>query len=792
MNEVLVGRGKEDHPLIAFVGMNPGREELKAGQPFVGPSGKYLSTICKEVGIDEEQCYFTNAVKESTPKNREPNTQEAKKWRPHLIEELQRVHPKVVVPLGNFAYTETCGRSGISRAAGQPRSLHSRFAPLDSAVVPCNHPAAALRNPSYREPIVQALRFAWRLATGTAATVDTKIVWVDKLTNKEAMEKVVKTIEAEPVLSYDIETNARDFEDPDFTVYLIAISTGEWTFVFGPADRCVRMGAILVGLSKSKTVGHNAIRFDAEGLSRIEPQACKTLRYTTNDTMLLDYLVDENVASHALEPCCHRVLGLEQWKGMVDWSWYDTPAEEIPWQTAVEYVAKDASATLALYQSLLPIVESDPGLLRVYDILRGASPAFVQVERRGVYVRRDVAKQQIEERFQPEMDQALGVLRTLVGRDSFNPNSYKQVAEALQTLGAGGVWWSGGKFSTNEFALKTLANLYPAEHPISQFCAQMLRFRGARVVISTFLKKYMDLAGEDSRIYPGYGLTTTVTGRTSSFKPNYENVPRDKNVRVMIGVPEGKTLLQADYSQAELRLGAMVSQEQNMLAAYREGRDLHTSFAQYILGREEVTKEERTSAKIANFLLLYGAEEQTFIENALKEYDLIVSKQEATRIRDAFHAMWPGLGPWYEQTIKTLKEQGYVQSVIGQKRRLPGIYASDLHTREEAARQGINFLVQSPVAHLGILAATMLVNKLAREFEGVYVCGFVHDAIHLEVPDSLLTDVALRVKEIMEKEVLDYLDTMGAWITVPLVADCEAGPSWGELKKMTLPTLTSA
>lgn len=797
MQAVTAGRGKTNRPLLAIVGMNPGKEECKQGLPFVGASGQILSEFLRRAGVDEADCYFTNVVKNATPGNREPTITEAKEWREHFIKEIQDVRPKVIVPLGSFAAKEVAQGGKISETQGQPTKPLSRLR-LDEGtqVVPSYHPAAALRNPSYGEAIVRALSFAASLGSGRGLEISPKIVWVEKLKDPEAMQNVTNQILQAKVITYDIETNARDVLDPLLCVYLVAIDVGEWTFVFGPQHNAVIMGTSLLVpssrgkdlvLAPQKYVGHNAIRFDAPVLQRVLP-AVSGLEYCTDDTMLLDYLLDENAASHALEAACFRVLGAQPWKDIVTWSWHDTPPENIPWERAVEYCARDARATRLLYDNLMPRL--DNGSKRVYTLLRGAAPALQSVERNGVFIDRDYARSQ-NQKLTEEIDDTRQKLRVMVKDPSFNPNSSSQVRNVLfKTLGVRPPRITvGGNPSTDEESLKLI--MASADDTTRSFAKGLLSFREAVKLKSTYFEPYLTLLGDDSRIHPGYGLTTTKTGRTSSFRPNFENVPRASFVRKLIAAPPGKVFLSADFSQLELRIAAQVANEKNMLAAFVRGDDLHSLFAQKITGRQNVTKEERYAAKVGNFLLLYGGEEYTFQRQALLNYDLSLTMEQCTMYRNVFYESWPGLPEWHRIVSEEIIKTGQVRSITGQIRRLPQIYAQDRPTKLEALRKGINFTVQNPAAHLGILALTLCVQEFGGDPDTIVV-GFVHDAICLETVPDKLNDVATKVVDIMERRVVQSL----AWldpenpvnITVPLKADIEVGPSWGELKKMTLPS----
>lgn len=193
----------------------------------------------------------------------------------------------------------------------------------------------------------------------------------------------------------------------------------------------------------------------------------------------------------------------------------------------------------------------------------------------------------------------------------------------------------------------------------------------------------------------------------------------------------------------------------------------------------EVTDDERTFAKNANFGFIYGADEETFIVQSLKNNDLNVSWDQAHIIREAFFRTWPGFGPWYANVYQILDRRESVRSLFGRVRRLPGIHAQDEYTRLAALREGINFCVQSTASDVTLLAAILIHRS------GLPLVGYIHDAVLLEVPAGVAEAVAARVKEIMETAVLDHIRSIwGYTFRVPIRADVEISTVWGE-KKLT-------
>jgi DNA polymerase-1 len=259
-----------------------------------------------------------------------------------------------------------------------------------------------------------------------------------------------------------------------------------------------------------------------------------------------------------------------------------------------------------------------------------------------------------------------------------------------------------------------------------------------------------------------------------------QTLPRDPIMRSLVTAQPGGALISADYSAIELRLLAMLAPEERMRAAFAAGDDLHRLFAAKLTGRgpSDVTGPERTSAKIANFLLGYGGGAYTLQQNAIREYDFFWTMEETQRIYDAYHEQWPGLfANYYPAVAEELKRDARVRSLTGRIRHLPEINGYDTSKREGALRQAINFKVQSLAGDLALSAC-----HLAQD-AGLPLVGFVHDSIMLDVPtppdhpETLLTAERLRV--IMSEEAPAYLTKhFGIEWTVSFPVEVKIGETW--------------
>lgn len=800
---------------IMLVGQNPGREEIRTGAPFVGPSGQLLDTVLESTGIRRDTVYVSNAVKCYTERNQEPPKKSISSCRSYLAEEIRQVTPSVIVAMGNTALQSLTGSGRVLSKMGQVLALNDKsFGDTAIPVLPAPHPAYILKgNLQAKEDLIRALSRAGALITGEASSARPNLLRIPNLESavcqkpsehslESLTNSISKAISKAPTISFDIETNGRELSDPQFKIYLIGMDDGNQVTVWGPSPDAIAQASdlLLSRMTSGKlTVGHSAVRFDTPALNApaqthtfiaattptVWPTVW-TLQRKTQDTLLLAHLANENRSSYALEALSQIILGYPAWKGMVSWNWRDTPEEDIPWDIAAEYNAYDCRSTFLLWQKLSPTLD-DSQLRNLYEnVYKPTTAALGLIEDNGVYVRRDILQTTVTE-LVAARERAKATLQALYtpSKGEFNPNSPKQVAHVLFDLLKLKPHHYSAKTaapSTDELSVKMLAQ---TGGPIAQeFVQALLDYRENGKLISTYLLPYSRMTSDEQpRIFPGYSITTTVTCRSSSFNPNLQNVPRDKRIRKVIGAPPGKTFLQADYSMLELRVAAHVAREKKMIAAICEGKDLHRLTAATVCGKDpaDVTDKERTEmGKIPNFSLLYCAEVQTFIDNAFKDYGIRFSRAEATAIRDGFYASWPDLEPWYGRCADEIKATQQIRSITGQIRRLPQIQSTNIPDKTEALRMGINFCVQNPAAHTAEIALWMATERFNRTKDRLVV-GFIHDAIQLELPEAFVDETAAELRQIMEQEVPAFLaNEFGINLEVPLVADIGVGPSWGE------------
>jgi DNA polymerase-1 len=430
------------------------------------------------------------------------------------------------------------------------------------------------------------------------------------------------------------------------------------------------------------------------------------------------------------------------------------------------------------------------------------------IEREGHFVNLEKFHK-TEEELKVKLELTEAKLNRTLGR-AINWNSPAQVAKALYgDLGLiPKVFTDKNAPSTGEAALAEL------NHPIVDI---LIEYRSHQKFLSTYIegwKEYM----VGPYLYLGTKLHGTVTGRYSS---RLHQVPRDGTIRNLIEAPPGWTFVQGDLSQAELRVAAIVSGDPELIRCYAENIDVHwrttigvlrlggsdedlrmarETAAKYTLTPPENImevldllerlgpdtcveldkrwKEKRKQSKGINFGYLYGMGAMKFCEYAKLRYDWEVPVHQSQDIRNGFFATYAQLQPWHERQRELVRIDGFVRSLSGRKRRLPGIWSPDKMMKAECERQAINSPVQGFIGDLKVMGMLDIYYQLQVPTHGekIRIKGEVHDAILMWIKTEHLQEMLPLVKQCMEKPT--WLDNFGVKLPVPIVADLEVGP-WG-------------
>ena len=498
-----------------------------------------------------------------------------------------------------------------------------------------------------------------------------------------------------------------------------------------------QMGGIdLVGkdliLHDSKTSMH---RFDDMGLA---------FGKCVSDTALAAYDLNPSQTDYPVSKLATNYLGLSVDDG-------DAGAcAEVVWLLQAELTVElEKNGMTALYHDIeLPLC----------DVLYRMEKAGVAIDR-----------QQLAQ-FGQMLTQRIDECEKLVygySEEPFNINSTKQLGELLfDKLGLPPVKKTKTGYSTNAEVLEKLKD----KHPI---IPAIMDYRMLTKLKSTYAEGLMKVICEDGRIRTTFQNLVTATGRLSSTEPNLQNIPvrtdLGAEIRKMFVPKEGYVLVDADYSQIELRVLAHIADDPVMQEAFKSGMDIHTVTASQVFGvaPEEVTPLQRRHAKAVNFGIVYGISEYSLSE------DIGVSFYEAKNYIESYLEKYSGVRAYMKQVVADAREQGYTQTLYGRKRYIPELKASNFNIRQGAERIALNTPIQGTAADLIKLAMIRVDKALAEKFPEAKLLLQVHDELIVECPEAIAREVAELVSREMEQV---------ASLKVPLTAEAKIGKSWFEAK----------
>lgn len=454
------------------------------------------------------------------------------------------------------------------------------------------------------------------------------------------------------------------------------------------------------------------------------------------DTELAAYVLDPTESGYDLGKLTKRYLGAE-----------------LP----------EARAALELMAPMRAKLAENGAEKLYFDIELPLCQVLAEMERAGFLVDRK-ALADFGESLTAGIDALQRGIWELAGHE-FNINSPKQLGEVLfdeLMLPAGKKTKTG--WSTNADILEKLIG----KHPI---IGDILEYRMLTKLKSTYADGLLKVISADGRIHTNFRMTVTATGRLSSTEPNLQNIPVRRElgaqIRRMFVAAPGCVLVDADYSQIELRLLAHISGDETMQNAFKSGEDIHAVTASQVFGLPlaEVTPAQRSSAKAVNFGIVYGISAFSLAQ------DIKVSPAEARAYIDAYMQKYHGVREYMDRVIAEAKERGYVETLFGRRRPVPELKASNFNTRSFGERVARNMPIQGTAADIIKLAMVNVRRRLRAEGMEARLILQVHDELIAECPEREAERVAALLEEEMERAVT---------LSVPLTAEAHSGHSWAE------------
>ncbi len=587
-----------------------------------------------------------------------------------------------------------------------------------------------------------------------------------------ALDDLLRRLESAELISADTETDSVDAMQARLVGLSFAVESGHGWYVpvahdyLGAPEQLkwevvrAKLKAVLEDPAKAK-VGQHA-KYDINVLAN-HGVMLQGLAY---DTMLESYVLDAAGQRHDMDTLAEKYLGHRtihfadvagKGKGQLTFN-------QVALDKAAEYSAEDADITLRLHQALYPRVCEIDALKQVFDTLEmPLVPVLAQMERNGVGI-----DGKLLVRISGELAGRMEELQAQVWQQAggeFNLGSPKQLQailyDKLQLPVLGRT--PKGDPSTAEDVLEELA----AQHPLPKL---LLEWRGLSKLRSTYADNLpKQINPRTGRIHTSYHQAVAATGRLSSSDPNLQNIPvrtaEGRRIRQAFIAEPGNALLSIDYSQIELRLMAHFSGDERLQDAFRRGLDIHQATAAEVWGLppDQVSSDQRRSAKAVNFGLIYG------ISAFGLARQLGIPRGEAQDTIDRFFARYPGVKRFMDGTREQARQQGYVETLFGRRLYLPYIHSRNGAQRQYAERTAINAPLQGTAADLIKLAMIEVAGWLTQRAPAVRMIMQVHDELVFEGAEAELRELAPAIAGRMCKVKA---------LAVPLVADWGMGANW--------------
>ena len=599
----------------------------------------------------------------------------------------------------------------------------------------------------------------------------------DTVLTRSALAAWVEKLQSATLFALDTETTSLDALQARLVGLSFAVAPGEAAYVPVAHDYLDAP----VQLSVDEVL--DALRPLLEDADR--PKVMQNLKYDTQvlagygitlrgvryDTMLESYVFNSTGSRHDMDSLARYYLGHEtiHYQDIAGKGAKQLPFNQIALEQAAPYAAEDADITLRLHGRIWPQLNAQAGLRTLFDTIEmPLAGVLARMERTGVRIDAEMLARQtaaLAERMVQTERQAHAV-----AGDPFNLSSPKQIQQIFfERLGLPVIKKTPkGQPSTSEYVLERLA------HDGHQLPKLILEYRGLAKLKSTYTEKLpQQINPETGRVHTSFHQAVAGTGRLSSADPNLQNIPvrseAGRRIRQAFIPADGCKLMAADYSQIELRIMAHLSADRSLLAAFADGVDIHRATAAEVFGvsPQDVTGDQRRSAKAINFGLIYGMSAFGLARQ------LGIDRGEAQRYVDQYFARYPGVKDYMERTRRQAHQLGYVETLFGRRLHLREINAKNRALQQGAERAAINAPMQGTAADIIKRAMITVDAWLTAEAPEIKMTMQVHDELVFEIPQGQVTAACDRITRLMSAAAPEGFK-------VPLLVDVGVGDNWDE------------
>jgi DNA polymerase-1 len=591
----------------------------------------------------------------------------------------------------------------------------------------------------------------------------------------EDLKSILKEAKKQKLLSLDFETDSLDAWNSHPIGISLAVKPKEAFYVpvaphsvnvneqsadnrFNDPEKVRALLAPVLADNEMTIVAHNA-KFDYK-VSRgwgIDRWQCKVW-----DTMIAAWVADPERNNYSLDSLISYTFDYSPIR-YVDIVAKTQAFDTVSLETATNYSGEDADFCLRLKHHFEPVLKKIEAAALFENLEMPLLPILAEMEGEGIKIEPKALTDYGKE-LADELNQLQKTTWKTVGHE-FNLASTKQLQEVLfieRKLTPGKKTKTG--YSTDAAALEELAR----EDPVPGL---VLRYRFLAKLKSTYVDTLADMADGESRLHTNFKQTGTATGRLSSSEPNLQNIPvrteEGRRIREAFIAKPGHLLISADYSQIELVVLAHLSKDENLIAAFRENRDVHARTAALIFGIDEndVKNEQRRMAKTINFGVIYG------MSSFRLANELNISRTDAGNFINAYFKTYSGVRQFIEDLIAETEKTGYVTTISGRRRYVPTINSRNKTEKSAAERIAVNTPIQGSAADIVKTAMLKLDRRLTEEKSRARLLLQVHDELILECPETDADRTAILVKAEMEQAVN---------LRIPLRVTVETGKRWGD------------
>jgi DNA polymerase-1 len=607
------------------------------------------------------------------------------------------------------------------------------------------------------------------------AVVEQTPVNYETVLSETALQGWIEKLRSHGLFAFDTETTSLDYMQADLVGLSFAVAPGEAAYVpvghdYPGAPQQLSRELVLTNMRPLledpglKKIGQN-LKYDMSVLARygIDMQGIAF------DTMLESYVLDSTATRHDMDSLAKRYLHHEtiHFEAIAGKGKKQLTFNQIELDSAAPYAAEDADITLRLHNYFWPKFESGSSLTSLLTDLEVALiPVLSRMERSGVTIDSTMLRRQSDE-LAKSLHQLEQQAYALAGH-SFNLGSPKQIGEIFFTELELPVIAKTPKGAPST-AESVLVELAEQGHELPRV---ILEHRGLSKLKSTYTDKLPEMVNpETGRVHTSYHQAVAATGRLSSTDPNLQNIPvrteAGRRIRQAFVPQTGWKMLAADYSQIELRIMAHLSGDEGLLRAFSEGKDIHRATAAEVfeVPLEQVTSDQRRSAKAINFGLIYGMSAFGLARQ------LGIERGAAQAYVDLYFERYPGVQAFMDRTRQLAHDQGYVETLFGRRLYLPDINARNHQRRTAAERTAINAPMQGSAADIIKRAMLAVDGWIHSSAPPARLLMQVHDELVLEVDESYVAEAKDIVSNHMES---------AASLSVPLLVDVGIGDNWDQ------------